>query len=85
MIDINKPINMDTFVEDCLEILERRRQDELEPLRPKAGELYIAKHSGRRCIIHYVSNWTLGVKWNENSIESTLYPTERFMELYTKV
>lgn len=85
MTNMNTPINIETFVEDCLAILERRRQDELEPLIPRVGELYIAKNSGRRCIIHYVSNWTLGVKWNENSIESTLYPIERFMELYKKV
>jgi hypothetical protein len=46
--------------------------------------LYVAKHSGRRCTVVSVSNWTLEVRYHEGKPTVT-HPIEQFLRNYTKV
>ena len=46
--------------------------------------LFVAKHSGRRCSVVWVANWTLGVKYREDG-ECYTRSIREFLTLYDRV
>lgn len=51
---------------------------------PVSPGLFVAKHSGRRCSVVWVANWTLGVKYREDG-ECYTRATREFLTLYERV